>query len=125
LLVRPSILHQKSKLKSFLSKKWWMLSWIVGHNMVAMSITLLPNCLWKRNREIFLTLPTRKIRLNWLTRRYNDKYGNWKIWEMFLSVFFRFLPYSTIFLYFISVFRLLLGSTFLLSTFYFRLYSYQ
>ncbi|PUZ58335.1 hypothetical protein GQ55_5G501200 [Panicum hallii var. hallii] len=30
----------------------------------------------KEQREIFLTLPTREIRLNWLTRRYNDKYGN-------------------------------------------------
>jgi hypothetical protein len=27
-------------------------------------------------REMFLTLPTREIRFNWLTRRYNDKYGN-------------------------------------------------
>ncbi|PAN48426.1 hypothetical protein PAHAL_9G381300 [Panicum hallii] len=30
----------------------------------------------KEQREMFLTLPTREIRLSWLTRRYNDKYGN-------------------------------------------------
>jgi hypothetical protein len=30
----------------------------------------------KEQREMFLTLPTREIRLNWLTRRYNDKYRN-------------------------------------------------
>jgi hypothetical protein len=26
-------------------------------------------------REMFLTLPTNEIRFQWLTRRYNDKYG--------------------------------------------------
>ncbi|PVH36874.1 hypothetical protein PAHAL_6G186400 [Panicum hallii] len=30
----------------------------------------------KEQRQMFLTLPTREICLNWLTRRYNDKYGN-------------------------------------------------
>ncbi|PVH35721.1 hypothetical protein PAHAL_7G255900 [Panicum hallii] len=30
----------------------------------------------KDQREIFLTLPTTKIRFDWLTRRYNDKYGS-------------------------------------------------
>ncbi|PUZ56890.1 hypothetical protein GQ55_5G380700 [Panicum hallii var. hallii] len=28
----------------------------------------------KKQREMFLTLPTREIRLNWLTRRYNDNF---------------------------------------------------
>jgi hypothetical protein len=30
----------------------------------------------KDQREMFLTLPTNKIRFDWLTRRYNDKYGS-------------------------------------------------
>ncbi|PVH33320.1 hypothetical protein PAHAL_9G626700 [Panicum hallii] len=30
----------------------------------------------KEQREMFLTLPTKEIRLNWLKRRFNDKYGN-------------------------------------------------
>ncbi|PUZ71056.1 hypothetical protein GQ55_2G284100 [Panicum hallii var. hallii] len=30
----------------------------------------------KDQREIFLTLPTNKIRFDWLTKRYNDKYGS-------------------------------------------------
>ena len=30
----------------------------------------------KDQREMFMTLPTREIRFNWLTRRYNDKYDH-------------------------------------------------
>ena len=30
----------------------------------------------KEHREMFMTLPTREIRLNWLRKRHNDKYGS-------------------------------------------------
>jgi hypothetical protein len=30
----------------------------------------------KEQREMFMTLPTKEIKLNWLRKRHNDKYGN-------------------------------------------------
>jgi len=30
----------------------------------------------KDQREMFMTLPTKEIRLNWLRRKYNAKYNN-------------------------------------------------
>ncbi|GJN38298.1 hypothetical protein PR202_gb27327 [Eleusine coracana subsp. coracana] len=30
----------------------------------------------KNQREMFMTLPTNEIKLNWLRRKYNNKYGD-------------------------------------------------
>jgi len=43
----------------------------------------------KDQRDMFLTLPTREIRFNWLRRKYHAKYGNFSILASFSLFLFK------------------------------------
>jgi len=43
----------------------------------------------KDQRDMFLTLPTREIRFNWLRRKYHAKYGNFSILASFILFLFK------------------------------------
>jgi hypothetical protein len=41
----------------------------------------------KEEREMFMAFPTNEIRFNWLSRKYNDKYGNYTFFMISFPIY--------------------------------------